>query len=132
MSPKLELLTLQTVMIWGPPKSGKSTLAREIAATYTAGLLSIDEVVMEAIMAPGESAAAKKARELCEIETRMRVENQSGDSVDEITFKDSDSVTKVRIFLVLEVFALFFVKDFEKFSVLKTTAQGIELWTFDL
>ena len=53
-----------TVLINGPPKSGKSTLAQELAARYNAALLTIDAVIIEAVTR-GTSPAALKARDLC-------------------------------------------------------------------
>ena len=83
-----------SVVIWGPPMSGKSCLAREISRNYTAVMLTIDEVLMEAIL-NSNSDAAKKARELCQAETKLKNAEMNpgivGEPTDDGVFKDSDS-----------------------------------------
>ena len=85
-----------SLVVWGPPMSGKTSLARQVARNYTAALLSIDEVLMDAIL-NADSAAARKAREMCDAETRLKLADMGGngmvgESNDEIVFRDSDSV----------------------------------------
>ena len=82
-----------SVVIWGPPMSGKSTLARDVAKQYTAALLTIDDVLMDAIL-NSSTPAARKAREMCDAETRLKMADLTGNAVGESNdemFKDNDS-----------------------------------------
>lgn len=60
-----------SVIIWGAPFSGKTTIARSISQHYGASLLTIDDIVMESIIS-GTSIASKTAREMCQEETAKR------------------------------------------------------------
>ncbi|CAD5117498.1 DgyrCDS6267 [Dimorphilus gyrociliatus] len=53
------------IIVHGAPLSGKSSTATCLARKYEAALISIDQVIMEAI-AQGNSPHALKARELCQ------------------------------------------------------------------
>ena len=80
------------IIIWGSPFSGKSIIGSNISQHYGAAMLTIDDIVMDAIIS-GVSSAAKTAREMCQEETsRKQSETAAGaDSdtkLDESTLKD--------------------------------------------
>ena len=63
-----------SVIVTGPPKSGKSELARQVVKHYGAALINIDEVIQEAILnSETKGGAAQKAYELCKEETNRKM-----------------------------------------------------------
>ena len=60
-----------SVIISGAPFSGKTTIANQISQHYGAVVLTIDDIIMEAII-NGTSRASKSARELCQEETSKK------------------------------------------------------------
>lgn len=63
-----------SVIVTGPPKSGKSELARQVVKHYGAALINIDAVIEEAILnSETKGGAAQKAYELCKEETNRKM-----------------------------------------------------------
>ena len=58
------------LVVWGPPFSGKTTQAHNLASMYGAVVLSVDELIINVISSAG-TLAGRQARELC-IEARNK------------------------------------------------------------
>ena len=81
-----------SLIVYGAPFSGKTTIANQVAVYYDAVILTIDDIIINSIL-NGTSAAAKTARELCHEESMRRQaeicrESEMMENQDQIPLKD--------------------------------------------
>ncbi|CAF4017105.1 unnamed protein product, partial [Rotaria sp. Silwood1] len=71
-----------SIIVHGPPGSGKTMISRELSQRYDCALLNLDQVIIDAIDSPQRSEYAQRAYLMCRDAFEKHVEEQRTTEID--------------------------------------------------